>query len=86
VVLTGTADKDVLFGTGTQDQFVFAANMNHDTIRDFAPGYDKIDLQFSPFVVNDETSFQVWASTANHVVQQGPIRSLPSMPPIRSGW
>ncbi|KWV48847.1 hypothetical protein AS156_17800 [Bradyrhizobium macuxiense] len=45
VTLTGTSDKDVLFGTpGYQDQFVFAPNFNHDTIMNFTPGQDHIDL------------------------------------------
>lgn len=44
VTLASTDGKDVLFGTGYQDQFVFAANSNHDRILDFASGTDHIDL------------------------------------------
>jgi Peptidase M10 serralysin C terminal len=44
VTLTGTTGKDVFFGTGDHDKFVFAAQSNHDTIMDFTPGQDKIDL------------------------------------------
>jgi VCBS repeat-containing protein len=44
VTLASTNGKDVLFGTGYQDQFVFAANSNHDTILDFEHGQDHIDL------------------------------------------
>ncbi|MGY4475765.1 VCBS domain-containing protein [Bradyrhizobium sp. USDA 3364] len=45
VTLTSTEGKDVLFGTaGYQDQFVFAPNSNHDTILNFKPGLDQIDL------------------------------------------
>jgi VCBS repeat-containing protein len=44
VSLTGTTGKDVFFGTGYQEQFVFAANSNHDTIVNFTPGQDHIDL------------------------------------------
>lgn len=44
VSLAGTTGKDVFFGTGYQDQFVFAANSNHDVIVNFAPGHDRIDL------------------------------------------
>jgi VCBS repeat-containing protein len=44
VTLAGTANKDVFFGTGHQDQFVFAAHSNHDTIMNFTPGQDHIDL------------------------------------------
>ena len=44
VSLAGTSGKDVFFGTSYQDQFVFAANSNHDTIVNFTSGTDKIDL------------------------------------------
>nr|WP_245269071.1 VCBS domain-containing protein [Bradyrhizobium japonicum] len=44
VDLASTTGKDVLFGSGYQDQFVFEANSNHDTILDFAHGQDHIDL------------------------------------------
>jgi VCBS repeat-containing protein len=46
VSLDSTTGKDVLFGTGYQDQFVFAANSNHDTIVNFTSGQDHIDLSF----------------------------------------
>ncbi|WP_249794815.1 VCBS domain-containing protein [Bradyrhizobium monzae] len=42
--LTGTTGKDVFFGTGYQEQFVFAANSNHDMIVNFTPNQDHIDL------------------------------------------
>jgi VCBS repeat-containing protein len=44
VSLSGTTGKDVFFGTGYQDQFVFAAGSNHDTIVNFTPNQDYIDL------------------------------------------
>jgi hypothetical protein len=44
VTLTGTTDKDVFFGTGNADQFVFAAHSGHDTIMNFTHGQDHIDL------------------------------------------
>ena len=44
VTLSGTTGKDVLFGTGSQDQFVFAASSNHDTVLNFTSGTDHIDL------------------------------------------
>ncbi|MCS3728986.1 VCBS repeat-containing protein [Bradyrhizobium betae] len=44
VTLTGTTSKDVFFGTNYQDQFVFAANSNHDVIVNFTSGEDHIDL------------------------------------------
>ena len=53
IALQGTAIKDVIFATGysdtltggaSADQFVFTANSGHDTITDFTPGQDRIDL------------------------------------------
>ncbi|TYM00300.1 hypothetical protein FXB40_00190 [Bradyrhizobium rifense] len=44
VSLAGTTGKDVFFGTSYQDQFVFAANSNHDTILNFTPNQDHINL------------------------------------------
>src|SRR5438105_1169127 len=44
VTLAGTTGKDVFFGTGNADQFVFAAHSNHDTIMNFTHGQDHIDL------------------------------------------
>ncbi|UGY19286.1 VCBS domain-containing protein [Bradyrhizobium septentrionale] len=44
VTLTGTSDKDVFFGSSFQDKFVFDQNFNHDTIVNFTPGLDQIDL------------------------------------------
>nr|WP_236000337.1 VCBS domain-containing protein [Bradyrhizobium uaiense] len=64
VTLTSTAGKDVLFGTaGCQDQFVFAANFNHDTIMNFKPGLDHIDLT----AVVSTSSVDTWIS--QHVAQ-----------------
>ena len=56
VTLTGTSGKDVIFTTGNNDiltggagadQFVFkvSSNTNSDTITDFTPGQDHIDLR-----------------------------------------
>ncbi len=44
VSLASTDGKDVLFGTGFVDQFVFAADSDHDTIVNFTSGTDHIDL------------------------------------------
>ncbi|WP_442868902.1 VCBS domain-containing protein [Bradyrhizobium sp. CCBAU 25338] len=65
VTFAGTQSKDVLFGTGYQDQFVFAANSNHDTILNFTSGTDKIDL--SAVVTTSDT--QAWLD--QHVVASG---------------
>ena len=62
VSLVGTTGKDVFFGRdGYQDNFVFAANSSHDTIVNFTPGEDHIDLP--AFVVTSDISSWV----AQHV-------------------
>ena len=77
VTLTGTSGKDVIFATdsndtltggGSADQFVFAPEQNPsaDTITDFTPGQDHIDLrQFSEVV--DSQNINGWLSA--HAVQ-----------------
>jgi len=54
VTLTGTSGKDVIFATQNTDtltggagadQFVFRTSDGPDTITDFAPGQDHIDLR-----------------------------------------
>ncbi|MDA9432658.1 hypothetical protein XH88_12900 [Bradyrhizobium sp. CCBAU 51627] len=52
--LSGTTGKDVFFGTGYQEQFVFAANSSHDTIVNFTPNQDQINL--SAVVTTDNVS------------------------------
>ena len=64
VTLTGTSGKDVLFGTDNQDQFVFAANSNHDTIMNFTSVTDHIDLSAIA-----STNAPDWF--ANHVTTTG---------------
>nr|WP_245269572.1 VCBS domain-containing protein [Bradyrhizobium japonicum] len=44
VTLASTTGKDVLFGSGYEDQFKFAANSNHDIVLEFEHGQDHIDL------------------------------------------
>jgi VCBS repeat-containing protein len=43
-LLFGTAGQDDFIGTGHQDQFVFAASSNNDTITNFTSGQDHVDL------------------------------------------
>jgi hypothetical protein len=50
VTLVSTSEKDVLFGTAHEDQFVFEANSNYDTVIDFTHGIDHIDLSALSFV------------------------------------
>jgi VCBS repeat-containing protein len=76
VTLTGTSGKDVIFATGSHDtlsggagvdQFVFAPEQSPsaDTITDFAPGQDHIDLR--AFSEVDSANIDGWLST--HAVQ-----------------
>jgi len=79
--LTGTAGKDIIFSTGNddtltglagRDNFVFGQTFGHDTITDYTSGQDHIALNSTaPFTLNDENSFQSWATSSGHVVQQG---------------
>ncbi|CAN5276996.1 hypothetical protein BH11PSE4_BH11PSE4_16710 [soil metagenome] len=74
VALTGTAGKDVILATDYQDtmtggagndQFVFGPGSGHDTITDFTPGQDHIDL--SAFLATNDVAG--WLSS--HVAQSG---------------
>ena len=74
--ITGTSGDEIFIGNAGADTFIFAANLGHDTINDFATGSDKISLTFSsPFTPGSEDSFQAWA-TAGHVAQQGGADTL----------
>lgn len=67
VALTGTTGKDVFFGTVGRDQFVFAANSNHDTIVNFTSGEDRIDLRavVTTSNISDWMAHHVSVSPAN---------------------
>jgi Ca2+-binding RTX toxin-like protein len=67
--LTGDGHNNVLFGGGGNDTFVFkqnAGNIGHDTIGDFTPGQDKIELDYAAFDPNSQESFNAWFQ--DHVV------------------
>ncbi|NVN87778.1 MAG: FecR domain-containing protein [Rhodopseudomonas sp.] len=72
LTLNGTSGRDVIFATNHQDtltgaggidQFVFAAHSGRDTITDFTPGQDTIELDFNPDTHQD---FRDWLSHAAH--------------------
>ena len=78
VVQTGTSGKDVLFATSYDDiltggagadRFVFApeSNISQDTITDFKPGEDHIDLR--KFAELDKDNLGAWL--AGHAVSKG---------------
>jgi VCBS repeat-containing protein len=75
VTLAGTTGKDVFFGTGYQDQFVFAAHSDHDTIMNFTPGQDHIDL--SAVVTNSDVAG--WMSQHVTVSPTNPSDALVSI-------
>jgi VCBS repeat-containing protein len=64
VTLAGTTGKDVMFGTGHQDQFVFAANSGHDTIVNFTSGTDHIDLSTVVTASDSQTWLDQHATTS----------------------
>ncbi|WFU16380.1 VCBS domain-containing protein [Bradyrhizobium sp. CB3481] len=64
-VIFSTAQDDILKGGAGADHFVFAADMGHDKIIDFAPGEDKIDLLANlPFNPDDAASFDAWVNSS----------------------
>ncbi|NOJ41846.1 VCBS domain-containing protein [Bradyrhizobium australiense] len=64
-VIFSTAHDDILKGGAGADQFVFAKHMGNDTIADFLPGQDKIDLLTNlPFTPDDLASFNSWLNSS----------------------
>jgi hypothetical protein len=68
-VIFATAADDILTGYGGSDQFVFApeTNVSRDTITDFKPGEDHIDLR--QFTEVDSGNIGVWL--ASHTAATG---------------
>ena len=60
--LFGTAGKDIIYATEGNDQFVFEATTGtgHDTIIDFTPGQDAIELDYNAFDANLPNNFSTW--------------------------
>jgi VCBS repeat-containing protein len=64
-VIFSTVHDDILKGGAGADQFVFAEHMGNDTIVDFSPGQDKIDLLANlPFTPDDVASFNSWLNSS----------------------
>jgi Ca2+-binding RTX toxin-like protein len=51
-ILTGGGGNDLLYGGADADRFVFRSHFGHDTINDFAPGADRIDLSHLSHIAN----------------------------------
>jgi VCBS repeat-containing protein len=71
-VLVGNAADERFYGAGGSDTFVFNAFSNgagHDTIGDFTPGQDRIQLDYSAFDPHDAADFHNWLT--DHAAQQG---------------
>ena len=68
IALASTSERDVLFGTGYEDQFVFGVSSNRDTIIDFTAGTDHIDLSALSAIVD---SANINSFLANNVTSLG---------------
>ncbi|MEA2940674.1 MAG: hypothetical protein QOD09_1203 [Bradyrhizobium sp.] len=69
--IDGLGGDDFLIGLGGDDTFVFNAASNgsgHDTIADFTPGHDHIELDYAAFVDGDTADFNTWLTS--HSTQQ----------------
>jgi VCBS repeat-containing protein len=64
-VIFSTVHDDILKGGAGADQFVFAKHMGNDTIADFLPEQDKIDLLANvPFSPDNLASFDSWLNSS----------------------
>jgi Ca2+-binding RTX toxin-like protein len=66
------AANDTLIGGTGHDQFVFnasAGSTGHDTVINFTPGQDHIDLDYTAFTPGDPNSFSAWL--ASHATTSG---------------
>ena len=83
VTLTGTQGKDVIFATGHDDmliggggpdQFIFTPedSPNTDTIMDFAPGRDHIDLR--AFAAVDSSTVSSWLANPLNQINSTDVR------------
>lgn len=70
-VIVATSAADTLIGAGGRDQFVFGAGTGHDTIKDFRPGNDKIDLQFTLLYEPNDKNFADWLQSHTTTASDG---------------
>jgi VCBS repeat-containing protein len=72
--LTGDGHDNILFGGAGNDTFVFKQNaggIGHDTIGDFAPGQDKIELDYAAFAPSGQNDFSHWLESHAATVNSG---------------
>jgi VCBS repeat-containing protein len=73
-MLTGDGHDNVLFGGAGNDTFVFKQNaggIGRDTIGDFAPGQDKIELDYTAFDASGPNDFSHWLESHATSVNNG---------------
>jgi Tol biopolymer transport system component len=78
-ILWGTANKDILYATGGNDQFVFdaTAGTGHDTIINFTPGEDDIYLDYVAFTTESgPDDFGHWLASHATAVSGGVLIDL----------
>jgi VCBS repeat-containing protein len=64
--INGLGGDDLLIGLGGDDTFVFNAasrGSGHDTIADFTPGHDHIELDYHAFDAAGQNDFSSWLRT-----------------------
>ena len=82
VDLSATQEKDVLFGTGNADTFVFQPNMSRDTILDFAgqrPDPPRMSLRTLLARSKRKKSFNAWATDHIQDVARAAWKSISAM-------
>jgi VCBS repeat-containing protein len=65
--LVGNTGNDTLIGGSGHDQFVFTADSGHDTVINFTPGQDHINLDYVAFTPGDINSFNSWLTSHSTV-------------------
>jgi VCBS repeat-containing protein len=71
-VIEGRGGNDSLTGGAGGDQFIFRFNSGNDTVTDFAPDIDRLDIHdYATFTQGDSGSFAAWIASAAVEQQAG---------------